>query len=110
MSWERLWIMLGAVALRLLVDFQLPKHHYRCPGVSKHDLARTTAVDIAYSAYPQWAMTHAGCPRLEDLVGSTEDPWGQRWQIICANNRVVVHSDGEDGEALTDDDIWSDRR
>jgi general secretion pathway protein G len=41
---------------------------------------------------------------IEDAKG-VEDPWGSTWRIACADDRVIVSSDGPDKKAGTTDDI-----
>src|SRR5438105_13200719 len=64
---------------------------WRC--TSKADIARATAKEFVYAAYPQWAATHPDqrCPRsIDDLREFTTDldldltdPWGGRWRLHC---------------------------
>jgi general secretion pathway protein G len=54
-----------------------------------------------------------GCPTLSQLEydkvlssdARTDDPWGQRFRVLCSGDTVTVRSAGRDGKAGTRDDI-----
>lgn len=54
-----------------------------------------------------------GCPTVSVLKheaylepeARTDDPWGQRFQLRCGDDRVIVVSPGRDGKPNTADDI-----
>jgi hypothetical protein len=67
------------------------------------------------SAAADWKRDHVepGCPSITQLqrasllaqTARAEDPWGQRYRIVCVDNRVQVLSAGRDGRFETADDI-----
>ena len=94
----------------LLIDTGLRRSPTRA------DIARENLVDIETSAYPQWQVQHPGesCPSLAELGAyrrdpSLADPWGNTYDVFCSRSGLVARSVGEDGQASTPDDIWSDR-
>ena len=79
------------------------------------DRAKLAVHKYAYEAYPAWAAQHQDhtCPvlvhQLAPYLAPTEvrDPWGSTYQLSCTAKGLVVWSLGEDGQANTADDIWS---
>jgi hypothetical protein len=80
-----------------------------------------TATTTAYALQGYavgWRRLHpdAGCPELTavaadpqlpaDVKNVTTDPWGQRYDIRCIEDRVIVRSAGRDGVPGTADDIF----
>lgn len=67
------------------------------------------------SAASDWKRTHAqtGCPSITQLQrddvldrkARAEDPWGQRYRILCTSDEIQVRSAGGDGLFETADDI-----
>jgi general secretion pathway protein G len=57
--------------------------------------------------------TGSGCPTLtllerdKRLPGDlrTDDPWGERFRVVCSGDQVSVTSPGRDGKPNTGDDI-----
>ena len=57
--------------------------------------------------------TSSECPALDTLLeanliseaSNTEDPWGERYSIVCNEARIKVVSSGPDRKPDTDDDI-----
>jgi general secretion pathway protein G len=55
----------------------------------------------------------AGCPTLTELERArllpedarTDDPWGERFRVVCSGEQVSVTSPGRDGKPNTLDDI-----
>jgi len=55
----------------------------------------------------------SGCPTLTELERArllpddvrTDDPWGERFRVICSGAEVSVTSPGRDGKPNTHDDI-----
>jgi hypothetical protein len=100
------------------VLFPMQRRPTCCMGGPMKD-ATATVKKYVYEAYPQWrAETLVACPRslqeLDTFMNNAQprDPWGQRYRMYCNRSdpksvRVVVVSDGEDGESHTDDDISS---
>ena len=69
---------------------------------------------IVQGAVTQYFFEHAGdCPVVDDLLKAefldrttkTKDPWDHDYIIECEGNTVHVHSNGEDGQSGTEDDI-----
>jgi hypothetical protein len=76
--------------------------------------ARSTAGHLL-SAASDWKrnVTLRGCPTISQLQvdrqlerdALTQDPWGQRFRILCKESGVEVLSAGADREFQTGDDI-----
>lgn len=57
--------------------------------------------------------TGSGCPTLTQLERErrlpgdlrTDDPWGERFRVVCSGDEVSVTSPGRDGKPNTADDI-----
>jgi len=57
--------------------------------------------------------TSSECPSLDQLLeanllseaSNVEDPWGERYSIVCFDARMKVMSSGPDRKLDTDDDI-----
>jgi hypothetical protein len=98
--------------------FPKPQRLTCCMGGPTQD-ARATVKKYVYEAYPQWAVHKlVACPRslqeLDPFMNNAQprDPWGHRYRMYCNRSdpksvRLVVVSDGEDGESHTDDDMSS---
>jgi type II secretory pathway pseudopilin PulG len=54
-----------------------------------------------------------GCPTISTLLeakklspdAATEDPWGQRYRLVCEGEAIIVTSPGADGKRGTGDDV-----
>jgi prepilin-type N-terminal cleavage/methylation domain-containing protein len=74
-----------------------------------------TGARIVRTAIQQWqaANSESVCPSISQLVqekhldpgASTNDPWGQPYNSICADDEVTVTSSGPDKKKGTKDDI-----
>jgi hypothetical protein len=81
----------------------------------------TVAVDAGrhvLSAAQSWKTSNSdGCPTISELVESgeldegarTDDPWGNRFRIVCDGVHATVRSAGPDGRLGTPDDLRLDR-
>jgi general secretion pathway protein G len=57
--------------------------------------------------------TGSGCPTITQLERDkrlpgdlrTDDPWGERFRVVCSGDEVSVTSPGRDGKPNTADDI-----
>lgn len=65
-------------------------------------------------AASEWQQDHEGdCPTLTELArdrrlsheSRTDDPWGERFRVTCADGEIRVSSPGRDGKPNTADDI-----
>jgi general secretion pathway protein G len=77
------------------------------------DMALRDAQRIQRAA-SDWQKAHGGgCPTLTQLQrdrelareSRTDDPWGERYRVICGDDDITVSSPGRDGKPNTDDDI-----
>ena len=114
-------IMIVLAILALIMGLVVGPRVMKMFSQSKVDIAKATAKDIAFTAYPQWSATHPGkaCPDsindLKDYVNSDNltDPWGNPWKMMCGPSApqgtkgVLVISAGEDQKEGTADDIKS---
>ena|ERR1700761_7001993 len=85
----------------------------RVPGATEKT-AKTSARTVR-TAVKLWWAEHgsSACPTYAELVSdrqldrdnSANDPWGQPWQIECANDDVTIISSGQDRTLGTADDI-----
>jgi prepilin-type N-terminal cleavage/methylation domain-containing protein len=81
-------------------------------GMDK-DMAKSGVHRLASVAESYILQNRGGCPSLEDLKsgdylsrgGSTEDPWGEQYALVCEEGGVAVRSSGPDKQMMTDDDI-----
>ena len=72
-----------------------------------------TAARVIRGASQNWQMTNDGCPTISQLIQDkqldkgqdTNDPWGGDYEIVCADDDIVVKSDGPDKKKGSDDDI-----
>jgi hypothetical protein len=90
-------------------------------GQSQRDVAKLIAHELAYEAFPMWAMQHPDkqCPeQLAELGefmsgGRTLDPWGHAYVMYCGASLpagakgIAFRSLGPDGKPDTADDITS---
>jgi hypothetical protein len=82
---------------------------------------RTAAIDAGrqvLSAAEAWKSENAdGCPTITQLMEDgaldkdvrTDDPWGNRYRIVCDGAHASVHSAGPDRRAGTPDDVSIER-
>jgi general secretion pathway protein G len=77
------------------------------------DTARNNAHSLR-KAVESWQLSNTSeCPTVSELIESKEidsasnpdDPWGQEFQITCADDEVTVTSSGPDAKKGTEDDI-----
>lgn len=87
----------------------------------KAEIARRRTKDIAFEAFPQWAMMHPDkqCPDSPRELGeflddkALLDPWGRPYKLLCGPTLpagakgLVAVSAGEDGKDGTADDVRS---
>ena len=75
---------------------------------------KTSAQSLFHVAEAWRSMNTASeCPSLDHLLeanliseaSNVEDPWGERYSIVCNDARMKVMSSGPDRTADTDDDI-----
>ena len=99
--------LLGGVALAVAL-FMVPRMQ-----ADESDMALRDAQRIQRAA-SDWRKAHGGgCPTLTQLQrdrelateSRTDDPWGERYRVICRDDIVTVSSPGRDGKPNTDDDI-----
>ena len=75
-----------------------------------------TGARVIRSAVSQWQLAeneYGECPTVSRLVEdkqldagqNTTDPWGEEYEIICADDEVIVTSTGPDKKKGSDDDI-----
>lgn len=73
---------------------------------------------VVLDAASDWKRGHAqtGCPSITQLQrdevlsrsARAEDPWGNRFRILCTSDEIQVRSAGGDGRFETADDItWA---
>jgi len=85
-------------------------------GKTRAAVARAaTDARVLHPIVELWRINHATqpCPTLEDLVrdkevnprSSFDDPWGQRYAILCDDEETRVVSAGPDGRFGTEDDV-----
>lgn len=75
--------------------------------------AATTGARVIRGAAQNWQMTNDGCPTISQLIQDkqldkaqdTNDPWGGDYTIVCADDDIVVTSDGADKKKGSADDI-----
>jgi len=79
--------------------------------------AHTAAVDVGrqvLTAVEAWQSENAeGCPTITQLMEDgqldkdlrTDDPWGNRYRIVCEGAHASVHSAGPDRRPGTPDDV-----
>ena len=114
-------IMIVLAILALIMGLVVGPRVMKMFSSSKVDIAKATAKDIAYTAYPQWSSTHPGksCPDsiadLKEFMNDPNmtDPWGNPWKMLCGPSApqgtkgVLIMSAGEDQKEGTADDIKS---
>lgn len=75
-----------------------------------------TAARTVRNAVQQWQLSnndYASCPTVSELVQdkqldsgqATTDPWGEDFTITCADDEVVVQSNGPDKKPDSPDDV-----
>jgi general secretion pathway protein G len=77
------------------------------------DQAERDAKRIQRVAADYRRETGSGCPTLTELERErrlpgdvrTDDPWGERFRVVCSGEQVSVTSPGRDGKPNTVDDI-----
>lgn len=77
------------------------------------DRAERDAKRIQRAAADYRRDTGSGCPTLTELERAralpgdlrTDDPWGERFRVVCSGEQVSVTSPGRDGKPNTLDDI-----
>lgn len=77
------------------------------------DQAERDAKRIQRAAEEYRRETGSGCPTLTQLERErrlpedlrTDDPWGERFRVVCSGEEVSVTSPGRDGKPNTHDDI-----
>jgi general secretion pathway protein G len=77
------------------------------------DQAERDARRIQRLAADYLRETGSGCPTLTQLERDkrlpgdlrTDDPWGERFRVVCSGDGVSVTSPGRDGKSNTEDDI-----
>lgn len=78
--------------------------------------AGETGARTIRNAVSQWQLSeneYSECPNVSQLIQdkqldsgqTTVDPWGQEYEITCADDEVVVSSMGPDKKKGTKDDI-----
>jgi len=99
--------LLGGVALAAAL-FLVPRMHADESSAALRDAQRIQR------AASDWCKVHGGgCPTLTQLQrdrelereSRTDDPWGERYRVICGDDDITVSSPGRDGKLNTDDDI-----
>lgn len=88
-------------------------------ALPKYQQAQKTSAEsgarVVRTAIQQWqaANNETVCPTISQLVQekhldsgtSTNDPWGQPFMLVCADDEVTVLSSGPDKKKGTKDDI-----
>jgi general secretion pathway protein G len=85
-------------------------------GDAEESVAETSVKEIRRIAMIQYRRTRV-CPTPAGLAqegridedSSTEDPWGNPYEIECEPGRVTVSSAGPDGQMGSEDDITAPR-
>ncbi len=85
-----------------------PRH-----AASENSAAVQDAEHIRRAAVDWRSENGSGCPTISQLEYDktlsddtrTDDPWGQRFRVLCTGDSVTVRSAGRDGKAGTRDDI-----
>ena len=99
--------LLAGVALAGAL-FVVPRMHADESSTALRDAQRIQR------AASDWRKAHGGgCPTLTQLQrdqelaseSRTDDPWGERFRVICGDDEITVSSPGRDGKPNTDDDI-----
>jgi general secretion pathway protein G len=75
----------------------------------------TTSAKVMRRAVQNWQRVNNdfSCPSVSQLVESkeldstseTDDPWGNPWVLLCADDDIFVQSFGPDKKQGTEDDI-----
>lgn len=101
----------AAMALATLADWLLASREFRCPSHGSDTRGRIEMLRTAVRLYQNDRPN--ACPTVEQLITSgileanrpTRDAWGRPFRVDCSGEEVVVHSDGPDRKAGTDDDL-----
>lgn len=106
--------VLIVVAIIALVSSGVALAAFAHVGVTKEKMAKTSARTLRAAVKTWWLDNDtAECPTVAELVrdhaldrdNSPNDPWGQPWQLECANRDVTITSSGSDRALGTADDI-----
>jgi general secretion pathway protein G len=95
------------VVLASLVLFLMPRE------ADAADQAERDAKRIQRAAADYRRETGSGCPTLTELARErrlpedlrTDDPWGERFRVVCSGEEISVTSPGRDRKPNTGDDI-----